>query len=312
MENGGRPVHFGRYRLANTTATIFLPTTSHAESIQESAERPYTKGGRYFTGKRQSLCTAGCPPASSSFVTKTQLKRSTVENCIATARTVFAHFSITLPPFAGWRVADWDTADASYDEVRECMLGWDVTDFGSGDFQHVGRTLFTLRNGRIDSTRYPKTYAEKLILDPEGQRAPAHFHRTKREDIINRGGGNIVVQLTLADADNQPAKGRLTVAVDGRARTIASGESIRLTPGESVCIPPRTIHQFWGEEGHGLRVDGVGYTVSSEVSSVCDDLNDNFFLADMTRFPRLNEDVSRRHYLCHEYPVVKPALAIAG
>jgi D-lyxose ketol-isomerase len=237
----------------------------------------------------------------------TQLRRSTVEQCIATARTVFAHFQISLPGFSRWTVADWDVAGADCNEVRDCMLGWDVTDFGSHDFTHIGRTLFTLRNGRLGDPRYPKSYAEKLILDPEGQRAPAHFHRSKREDIINRGGGNIIVQLTLANAYNQPAKGPLTVVMDGRSRTIASGESVRLHPGESVCIPPRTIHQFWGEEGHGYRIDGVGYTVSSEVSSVCDDLNDNCFLADMTRFPALAEDVVRRHYLCHEYPPALPA-----
>jgi D-lyxose ketol-isomerase len=242
-------------------------------------------------------------------VTTTPLQRSTVEACIATAREAFKHLHISLPPFARWRVEDWAAAGTEYDEVRDCMLGWDVTDFGSGDFLRIGRTLFTLRNGRLGDPRYPKSYAEKLILDPEGQRAPAHFHRTKREDIINRGGGNILVQLTLADADNQPAKGRLTVAVDGRARTIASGETVRLQPGESVCIPPRTIHQFWGEEGHGFRIDGTGYTVSSEVSTVCDDLNDNFFLADMTRFPALHEDIPRRHYLCHEYPRAAPAAA---
>lgn len=233
---------------------------------------------------------------------RSQLRRSTVEHCIATARAVYAHFGIALPPFSRWTTEDWTRAGADFDEVRDCMLGWDVTDFGSGDFTHIGRTLFTLRNGLMGSPRYPKTYAEKLILDPEGQRAPAHFHRTKREDIINRGGGNIIVQLTLADADNQPAKGRLSVAVDGHTRNINSGESVRLTPGESLCIPPRTIHQFWGEQGTGYRIDGVGYTVSGEVSSVCDDLNDNFFLADMTRFPALDEDVQRRHYLCHEYP----------
>lgn len=233
---------------------------------------------------------------------KTPLKRSTVEQSIALAREVFSHFGVSLPEFSRWTVDHWTVAGPEYDEVRDCLLGWDVTDFGSGEFAQIGRTLFTLRNGSSGSSRYPKSYAEKLILDPEGQRAPAHFHRTKREDIINRGGGNIIVQLTAVDADNRPAKGRLTIVTDGCAKNITSGESIRLRPGESLCIPPRTIHQFWGEEGYGYRIDGVGYTMSGEVSSVCDDHNDNFFLADMTRFPALNEDVSRRHYLCHEYP----------
>jgi D-lyxose ketol-isomerase len=237
------------------------------------------------------------------------LNRVRVEASIAIAKTALRHFQVSLPPFALWTTTDWDRAGPEYNEVRDCMLGWDVTDFGSKNFEHIGRTLFTLRNGNLHDSRYPKSYAEKLILDPEGQRAPAHFHRTKREDIINRGGGNICVQLTCVSADDQPASGRLVVAVDGCARTIPSGETVRLRPGESLCIPPRTIHQFWGEEGTGLRIDGVGYTVSSEVSSVCDDFKDNFFFGDLTRFPRIIEDCPRMHYLCNEYPSAIPAPA---
>jgi D-lyxose ketol-isomerase len=90
----------------------------------------------------------------------------------------------------------------------------------------------------------------------------AHFHRTSREDIINRGGGNICVQLTATTADDRPAKGNLVVVVDGCARTQASGE----------------------------------------VSSVYDDLKDNFFFDDLTRFPRRVEDAPRVNYLCNEYP----------
>ena len=82
---------------------------------------------------------------------------------------------------------------------------------------------------------------------------------------------------------------------DQRTRIV---QSLGLRPGMSVCIPPRTIHQFWGEEGTGL-------TVSSEVSSVCDDWSDNFFLEPAERFPKLVEDAPRTHYLCHEYPAAK-------
>jgi D-lyxose ketol-isomerase len=235
-------------------------------------------------------------------MTDQPLSRSRVETSITVAKTVFKIFKVELPAFAFWTVPNWEQAGAEYDEVRHCMLGWDVTDFGSLKFTEIGRTLFTLRNGNLGDRRYPKNYAEKLILDPEGQRAPAHFHRTKREDIINRGGGNICVQLSCVDENDQRVGGKLIVAVDGRRCPITSGDTIRLRPGESLCIPPRTVHQFWGEEGTGHRIDGIGYTVSSEVSSVCDDLTDNFFFADLTRFPRITEDVPRVHYLCNEYP----------
>jgi D-lyxose ketol-isomerase len=240
------------------------------------------------------------------------LNRARVETSIAIAKEVFRAFQVQLPGYAYWTTADWDRAGSEYDEVRDCMLGWDVTDFGSKDFEHIGRTLFTLRNGNLHDLRYPKSYAEKLILDPEGQRAPAHFHRTKREDIINRGGGNILVQLTRVTADDRPAKGQLSIQVDGCRRLINSGETVRLRPGESLCIPARTIHQFWGEEGTGMKINGIGYTVSGEVSSVCDDLKDNFFFADLTRFPVILEDAPRKHYLCNEYPAAVTVPAVVA
>jgi len=230
------------------------------------------------------------------------LKRSVVNASIRRAEEVFAHFGVALPPFAFWTPEDWLTRGADCSEIWDCMLGWDVTDFGSDDFTHIGRTLFTLRNGNMRDDRYPKSYAEKLLLDPEGQRAPAHFHRSKREDIICKAGGNVLLQLWPAGADDRPTEDDLELQVDGRTVRLDSGGIWRLRPGESLCIPPRTIHQFWGEEGTGLVIEGVGYTVSGEVSSVCDDLTDNTFLEAMNRFPRIEEDAPPYRHLCREYP----------
>jgi len=229
------------------------------------------------------------------------MKRSVINRSIEIAKRVFEHNRLRLPAFALWTPAEWNSAGPEADEVRDCMLGWDVTDFGSGDFSRIGRTLFTLRNGRHSDPRYPKTYAEKFILDPEGQRAPAHYHRSKREDIINRGSGFIVLELTSSDAEGNPSAAPLTLAVDGIARTIESGSRVKLKPGESICLPPGTIHQFWGESGD-VVIDGVRYCVSGEVSSVCDDRSDNAFLQPASRFPGIDEDEPPRHLLCSEYP----------
>ena len=223
------------------------------------------------------------------------LKRSQINSSIDLAIDTFRKHSISLPDFAYWSAKDWATKGHEANEIRDCMLGWDVTDFGQGDFTRIGRTLFTLRNGSLRRPGYTKSYAEKLILDPEGQRSPAHFHRTKMEDIINRAGGVILVQLTKAGADNKPAQESFPIHVDGIVRQLNPGDLVRLEPGQSVCIPPRTIHQFWGEDGSGL-------TVSGEVSSLCDDHEDNFFLEPSARFPEIDEDEERRYFLCNEYP----------
>lgn len=227
------------------------------------------------------------------------LKRSRINASIREAIAAFGKAGIGLPPFASWTPEEWDAKGCEVDEIRHCMLGWDVTDFGSGEFESIGRTLFTLRNGSVRDPRFPKSYAEKLILGPESQRAPAHFHRSKTEDIINRSGGSILVQLSKASDDDSWSSEPLTIQVDGETRLVKAGHLVRLLPGESICIPARTIHQFWGETGTGM-------TVSSEVSSTCDDWEDNCFLAPAVRFPVIDEDEPRAFYLCHEYPAARP------
>lgn len=232
-----------------------------------------------------------------------KLSRSIIEESIQIGKSIAKHFSFSLPPFAYWTIEDWKDKGEEFDEIRECMLGWDVTDFGSEDFYNIGRTLFTLRNGLYQSEKYPKGYAEKLLIDPEHQRAPAHFHRNKREDIICRAGGNILVELTKASQEGLKSSEKFKIAVNGELKMLNPGDIIRLKPGMSVTIPPFTVHQFWGEEGTGEKFNGVGYTISSEISSVCDDWNDNVFLEPAARFPKVKEDIMRTHYLCHEYPV---------
>jgi hypothetical protein len=230
------------------------------------------------------------------------LTRSRIERALATARELFRRLGLALPEWADWSPEDWRQAGSGYDEVRQCRLGWDVTDFGSGDFDRLGRTLFTLRNGRHGDGRFPKTYAEKLLVNPERQRAPAHFHRSKREDIICRAGGDLIVTLWATDAQGCATDAPLTTALDGRRITTGGGAPIRLTPGQSIAVPPLTMHQFWGAEGSGIRLDGVGHTLGQEVSSVCDDLSDNVFPPGFRRFPTIVEDAPATTCLVGEYP----------
>ena len=193
------------------------------------------------------------------------------------------HFA--LPPFARFRQEDWEARRADCRELFDLGLGWDVTGFGLGEFERFGLLLFTLRNGRAGSQEYPKPYAEKIMMVRENQVTLRHFHWRKREDIINRGGGNLVLELFRADpAASKLAGGPFEIRVDGMVRRMRSGERLVLTPGESVCLEPIHAHRFYGEPGAGDVLVG-------EVSAVNDDDTDNCFIDGAVRFDPIEEDV---------------------
>ncbi|MBI3922642.1 MAG: D-lyxose/D-mannose family sugar isomerase, partial [Armatimonadetes bacterium] len=123
------------------------------------------------------------------------MKRSEINQLLREATEFLGHHWFQLPPFAFWTPAEWQLKGHECDEIRENMLGWDVTDFGQGNFEKVGLLVFTIRNGNATNPRYTKSYAEKLLVVRENQVTPMHFHWSKMEDIINRGGGNLMVRL---------------------------------------------------------------------------------------------------------------------
>ena len=221
------------------------------------------------------------------------IKRSRVNQIMRESDEFIRSFGYVLPPFAYWSPEEWRTKGAEFDEIRNVGLGWDVTDFGSGDLRRIGRTIFTLRNGKKDR-RYPKAYAQKAMHMIEDQKSVIHYHLNKMEDICNQGGGNVMILFWAVAENGQRGMDPLTLSMGGRKIIQPAGEPLRLVPGDAVCVPPRTYHQFWSEAGHGP-------TLSIEVSSVCDDHTDNYFLDGGRRFPAIEEDEPSRYALCNEY-----------
>ncbi len=221
------------------------------------------------------------------------MKRSTVNEYLCYAEDFFKQHGFKLPDWAYWSQEEWQEKGEECKEIRECMLGWDITDFGSGDFMKVGLTLFTIRNGIVNSPDYPKTYAEKIMIAREKQVTPIHFHWHKMEDIINRGGASLAIQLWETTPDEKLSGEDFFVSMDGVKRKIKSGEIIYIEPGNSITLEPYVYHQFWGEGGTAL----IG-----EVSMVNDDANDNRFLEARPRYLEIEEDVPARFLLCNEYP----------
>ena len=109
------------------------------------------------------------------------MKRSEINKALKELEAMCAREHCYLPPFCNFTPEEWKTKGHEYDEVRDCMLGWDITDYGLGDFDKVGMSLITIRNGnRKMADKYPKVYAEKLLYMKEGQYSPNHFHWYKR------------------------------------------------------------------------------------------------------------------------------------
>jgi len=223
------------------------------------------------------------------------MKRSEINLLIHDAINLLHQHQVRLPPFAYWSPEVWQRKGAECAEIRECKLGWDITDFGSGAFERVGLVVFTARNGHHKRVPYNgKPYAEKILIVRENQHTPMHHHTLKSEDIICRSGGNLLIRLYNRAADGGLANTDVEVSLDGVRYRVEAGKIMRLKPGESITLTPFLYHEFWTEEGTGTSIVG-------EVSSVNDDDSDNSFLERVGRFPSIEEDVRATHWLCTEY-----------
>jgi D-lyxose ketol-isomerase len=220
------------------------------------------------------------------------MKRSEVNAIIEEAKIFFATWKFMLPEWALWSPDKWKGVYGKCSEIVDNKLGWDITDFGRGDFYRKGLTLFTIRNGNWQ--KKDKIYCEKIMIAGEEQVTPMHFHWNKTEDIINRGGGNLVMELYKSTPDDTLSDDAVTVSIDGVLVTENAGEPLILKPGQSICLTPRLYHRFYGEKGKGRVLIG-------EVSMVNNDEVDNRFFDKVGRFPEIEEDTEPVHLLVNDY-----------
>ena len=224
------------------------------------------------------------------------MKRSRVNEIISQADEFIRSFGYILPPFAYWTPGEMKDRQDEIEVIVRAGLGWDVTDYGQGDFDALGLFLFTVRNG--DAADLAKgrgmLYAEKIMISRQDQISPMHRHTIKAEDIINRGGATLALQLYNDDGTGEgiDTTGDVEVITDGIRRVLPAGGILELSPGESVTLLPGNWHKFWGEGGDVL----IG-----EVSTVNDDRTDNTFLDPIGRFSDIEEDVDPIHLLVSDY-----------
>jgi len=224
------------------------------------------------------------------------MNRSEINHIIQTSRRFIEQFGYILPPFADWspqEMARRVRNDAP--AIRRTRLGWDITDYGEGRFADFGLFLFTVRNGWLKDLQNGRgmLYAEKIMISRKDQLSPMHRHALKAEDIINRGGGTLVLELFMSRPDGSiDDQAEVCVPTDGVLRKMPAGSHLKLAPGESVTLMPGVWHAFWGEGGDVL----IG-----EVSTVNDDLTDNIFREAIGRFSTIEEDEDPLHLLVSDY-----------
>jgi D-lyxose ketol-isomerase len=221
------------------------------------------------------------------------VKRSRINDILRESEAFIRSFGYVLPPFA--YLSPQELRDSNHAEIKARRMGWDITDYGKERFEELGLVLFTVRNGRNGDLGKTSAmlYAEKIMIARENQLCPMHRHDVKVEDIINRGGGTLVIELFMADQTGAiDRKAEVSVMVDGMMRSLPPGGLLRLKPGESVTLYPNNWHAFWGQRGDVL----IG-----EVSTVNDDLTDNIFDPPIGRFSKVEEDEDPVHLLVSDY-----------
>ncbi|NDV86716.1 D-lyxose/D-mannose family sugar isomerase [Aurantimonas aggregata] len=223
------------------------------------------------------------------------MKRSRVNQILEEGDAFIRSFGYVMPPFAYLAPDEMQRRRHDLSGIVEARLGWDITDYGQGRFDELGLFLFTVRNGRAEDLMRGRgmLYAEKIMISRKEQLSPMHRHVVKAEDIINRGGGKLVLELFMSDADGDPDRtAEVSVMTDGIPRTLPAGGLLALAPGESVTLLPGVWHAFWGEGADVL----IG-----EVSTVNDDLTDNVFHEPIGRFAAIEEDEPPLHLLVSDY-----------
>lgn len=225
------------------------------------------------------------------------MKRSEINAAIQWAERLCEQHHITLPDFARFAPDKSLFLAPSRTNLVKTMLGWDVTDFGSGDFTREGAVLFTVRNGSVHESGVGTPYAEKYIFLKDGceQEIPLHYHVEKTEDIINRAGGVFCCQLAARGEDGAPDFTKpVRVLRDGTYYDAAPGEIIEITTGNSITLEPFVYHRFFAKTGCGDLVIG-------EVSKINDDNTDNVFAKQSERFCAVIEDEPHYRLLVNEY-----------
>ena len=133
------------------------------------------------------------------------MKRSVINKIIQESDEFIKSYGFRLPPFAYFQPDELIANKFEYQAIFDARLGWDITDYGEGRFNDKGLFLFTVRNGSMSDLKNGKgmCYAEKIMISRQDQVSPSHRHIIKTEDIINRGGATLAIEMFESDTNGE-------------------------------------------------------------------------------------------------------------
>ena len=130
------------------------------------------------------------------------MKRSEINKVLEDTKALVHKHQITLPPFAYWFPEYWGCKGIECDEIHDCMLGWDITAFGSGEFDKTGLPSLRCATATI-RTRSTGTRptAKNCQSPPKSRSRQCTSIGLRSQDIINRGGDNLMIKLYNSTED---------------------------------------------------------------------------------------------------------------
>lgn len=235
------------------------------------------------------------------------LKRSFINEKFRQAIEAVKRSGYPVPEYMMWSPEDWATKSREYQEIVDCQMGWDITDFGSGDFGKDGLVTFNPLNGKYGDARYVRPYGERLCFSwPGSNGGPLHYHRGKMEDLQNWSEGSMYVRhWNVTPYGERDFDSMVMVRIDGRRYMVKPGEIIEVKHHQRICSMPFIAHE-------GVAVDDVPYDPDAlpgfcvELSSVVNDRVDNIYFEPWRKWDvDVIEDEPAQFCRVNEYPALK-------
>mgnify|MGYP000041954099 CR=1 FL=1 len=76
------------------------------------------------------------------------MKRSEINATIKQFEALLDQYRFRIPPYLSFTPEEWADKNHEWDEIRDNMLGWDITDYGKGDFDKFASLVAEPRSER--------------------------------------------------------------------------------------------------------------------------------------------------------------------